>query len=159
MTALVRETIGFNKDRGDSVNLMNTPFMAVAGDNTPVPLWKQPEMIELAKSFAWPVGMVLFGLLVLLGMVRPAVKAMNAPVEPALPAPAGSQLDAIESDTPNRPDRCRRPAPTMRRWRRPEQLRLEDARLLAKQNPIAVANIIKTWVTAKRRPDRALGER
>jgi flagellar biosynthesis/type III secretory pathway M-ring protein FliF/YscJ len=26
MTALVRETIGFNKDRGDSVNLMNAPF-------------------------------------------------------------------------------------------------------------------------------------
>jgi flagellar M-ring protein FliF len=26
MTALVRETIGFNKDRGDSVNLMNTAF-------------------------------------------------------------------------------------------------------------------------------------
>jgi flagellar M-ring protein FliF len=81
MTALVRETIGFD-DRGDSVNLMNTPFMAVAGDNTPVPLWKQPEMIELAKSLAWPVGMVLFGLLVLLGMVRPAVKAMNAPSSP-----------------------------------------------------------------------------
>ena len=27
MTALVRETIGFNKDRGDSVNLMNAPFL------------------------------------------------------------------------------------------------------------------------------------
>ena len=33
MTALVRETIGFNKERGDSVNLMNTPFQV---DVTPV---------------------------------------------------------------------------------------------------------------------------
>ncbi len=28
MLALVRETIGFNAERGDSVNLMNTPFQA-----------------------------------------------------------------------------------------------------------------------------------
>lgn len=151
MTALVRDTIGYSKERGDSVNLMNTPFMAVASDNAPVPLWKQPEMIELAKSFAWPVGMVLFGLIVLMGMVRPAVKAMNAPkVEPLQPAVAGTQLDAIESETPNRPELLPAPeadntpvAPSK------EQLRLEDARQLAKQNPIAVANIIKTWVNGE----------
>ena len=28
----------------------------------------------------------------------------------------------------------------------PEELRLEDARALARQNPIAVANIVKNWV-------------
>lgn len=151
MTALVRDTIGYSKERGDSVNLMNTPFMAIASDNAPVPLWKQPEMIELAKSFAWPVGMVLFGLIVLMGMVRPAVKAMNAPkVEPQPPAVAGTQLDAIESETPNRPELLAAPAvdnspvPPSK-----EQLRLEDARQLAKQNPIAVANIIKTWVNGE----------
>ena len=27
MTALVRETIGFSKERGDSVKLMNAPFL------------------------------------------------------------------------------------------------------------------------------------
>lgn len=151
MTALVRDTIGYSKERGDSVNLMNTPFMAMATDNTPVPLWKQPEMLELAKSFAWPVGMVLFGLIVLMGMVRPAVKAMNAPkVEPVVPAVAGTQLDAIESETPSRPDLL--PAPAADNSPVPptkEQLRLEDARQLAKQNPIAVANIIKTWVNGE----------
>jgi len=151
MTALVRDTIGFSKERGDSVNLMNTPFMAMATDNTPVPLWKQPEMLDLAKSFAWPVGMVLFGLIVLMGMVRPAVKAMNAPkVEPVVPAVTGTQLDAIESETPNRPDLL--PAPAADNTPVPpskEQLRLEDARQLAKQNPIAVANIIKTWVNGE----------
>lgn len=34
MTALVRETIGFNKERGDSVNLMNTPFQVDATPRT-----------------------------------------------------------------------------------------------------------------------------
>ena len=31
----------------------------------------------------------------------------------------------------------------------PEQLRLEDARVLAKENPMAVANILKTWLNGE----------
>ena len=82
MTALVRETIGFNRDRGDSVNLMNTPFQVTAAPANDVPLWKQPEMIELAKTFAWPVGAVLFAALVLMGLVRPVLKGGNASAKP-----------------------------------------------------------------------------
>ncbi len=76
MTALVRETIGFNKDRGDSVNLMNTPFLVDAAPAADLPLWKQPETLELARSLAWPVGLSLFAAIVLLGLVRPALKAL-----------------------------------------------------------------------------------
>lgn len=147
MTALVRETIGFNKDRGDSVNLMNTPFLV---DVTPVvdlPLWKQPEMIELAKSLGWPVGMSLFAAMVLLGLVRPAIKGMGKPR--AIPVVAqGGQLDAIEAEEPQRPALA---APTKPEdaVQTPEQLRLEEARVLAKENPMAVANILKTWVNGE----------
>ena len=61
MTALVRETIGFNKDRGDSVNLMNAAFAQEKIDVPEVPLWKQPEMQELARSLAWPLGTLAAG--------------------------------------------------------------------------------------------------
>lgn len=145
MTALVRETIGFNKDRGDSVNLMNTPFQVTAAPSTDVPLWKQPEVIDLAKTFAWPVGAVLFAALVLLGLVRPALKAPAPAKASAAPIPGG-QLDALEADTPERPAL---PAPSKKDEAlpaTPEQLRLEDARVLAKENPVAVANILKTWL-------------
>ncbi|MDH4416123.1 flagellar basal body M-ring protein FliF [Acidovorax sp. HMWF029] len=146
MTALVRETIGFNKDRGDSVNLMNTPFQVTVAPSTDVPLWKQPEVIDLAKTFAWPVGAVLFAALVLLGLVRPALKA-PAPAKATSAAPvAGGQLDALEAETPERPAL---PAPSKKDEAvpaTPEQLRLEDARVLAKENPVAVANILKTWL-------------
>jgi flagellar M-ring protein FliF len=67
MTALVRETVGFSKERGDSVNLMNTPFAVEKQVMTEVPLWKQAEVQDLARSFAWPVGTLLLALLVLLG--------------------------------------------------------------------------------------------
>ena len=145
MTGLVRETIGFNKDRGDSVNLMNTPFLM---DDTPtaaVPLWKQPEVLDLAKTFAWPLGAVLFAALVLLGLVRPALKG-SAPKPVEVTPVAGGQLNALESEEPDRPAL---PAPAKKDEVvevTPEQLRLEEARVLAKANPVAVANILKTWV-------------
>lgn len=147
MTALVRETIGFNRERGDSVNLMNTPFQVAAVANTDVPLWKQPEMVDLAKTFAWPVGAVLFAALVLLGLVRPALKG-PAPVKTKASATpmAGGQLDALEADMP---ERAALPGPNKKDEllpATPEQLRLEDARVLAKANPVAVANILKTWL-------------
>ncbi len=144
MTGLVRETIGFNKERGDSVNLMNTPFLTSEAPAAAVPLWKQPETIELAKTFAWPLGAVLFAALVLLGLVRPALKGTAKPAE-AVPV-AGGQLSALEADEPDRPAL---PAPTKKDAVvevTPEQLRLEEARVLAKANPVAVANILKTWV-------------
>ena len=147
MTALVRETIGFNRERGDSVNLMNTPFQMDAAPAGDVPLWKQPEMIELAKSFAWPVGAVLFAALVLLGLVRPALKPPKVEKVKAEAVPAaGGQLDALEAETPERPAL---PSKKEELPATPEQLRLEEARVLAKENPVAVANILKTWLNGE----------
>ncbi len=148
MTALVRETIGFNRERGDSVNLMNTPFQVTAAAANDVPLWKQPEALELAKSFAWPVGAVLFAAIVLLGLVRPALKGPKLVKVEAVPV-AGGQLNALEAETLDRPAL---PAPGKKDEAlpaTPEQLRLEDARVLAKSNPVAVANILKTWLNGE----------
>ncbi|WP_119967472.1 flagellar basal-body MS-ring/collar protein FliF [Simplicispira lacusdiani] len=142
MTALVRETIGYNKERGDSVNLMNAPFQVEAQQADNTPLWKQPETVALARSLAWPVGMSLFAALVLLGLVRPALKALGQPKEIPM---AGAQLNALEAETPQRPalpaPKQGEPVPAT-----PEELRLEEARVLARQNPMAVANIVKNWV-------------
>ena len=144
MTALVRETVGFNKDRGDSVNLMNAPFTIEKPAVNDVPLWRQPELQDLARSFAWPLGTLLLAALVLLGVVRPALKALS---QPPVVAPAqGAQLDALVSDEPERPplltsnESVDAAAPTK------AHLRLEDARRLTRDNPAAVANIVKAWI-------------
>ncbi|RMA59134.1 flagellar M-ring protein FliF [Acidovorax sp. 100] len=149
MTALVRETIGFNRERGDSVNLMNTPFQVTAVPTTDTPLWKQPEVVDLAKTFAWPVGAVLFAALVLMGLVRPALRGTAPAKASAVKPVAGGQLDALEAETPERPALA---APARKDEvlpATPEQLRLEDARTLAKENPVAVANILKTWLNGE----------
>ena len=106
-------------------------------------------MIDLAKSFAWPVGAVLFAALVLMGLVRPALKGTGAAAKPRAIPVAGGQLDAVESETPERPAL---PAPAKKNEvlpATPEQLRLEEARVLAKENPVAVANILKTWLNGE----------
>ena len=143
MTALVRETIGFNQERGDSVNLMNAPFAQEKSALSDLPLWKQPEMQDLARNLAWPVGLLLFGVLVLLGMIRPALKALSKP-----PAPQRNQLDAFVGDEQERPQLSpaksdEPPAPTA------GELALEDARKLTRDNPGAVAGILKTWISGE----------
>jgi flagellar M-ring protein FliF len=147
MTALVRETIGFNKDRGDSVNLMNAPFTMEKPVVVDIPLWKQPEIQDLARSFAWPVGTLLFGALVLLGVIRPALKVLAQP--PAVLATSANQLDAIESDEPDRPllsapAKSNEPAAAT-----VGELAIEDARKLTRDNPAAVASIVKSWINGE----------
>ena len=76
------------------------------------------------------------------GGVRPG--RVGVIIEPCVVA--GGQLDALEAETPERPALA---APSRKDEvlpATPEQLRLEDARVLAKENPVAVANILKTWL-------------
>ena len=147
MTALVRETIGFNKDRGDSVNLMNAPFTLEKTVVTELPLWKQSEIQDLARSLAWPVGTLLFGALVLLGVIRPALKAL-AQSSPQTELIA-HQLDAIESDEPDRPQLAAPANNAGLAVVTPGELALEDARKLTRDNPAAVANIVKSWISGE----------
>ena len=176
MTALVRETIGFNKDRGDSVNLMNAPFATEKQTVVDLPLWRQPELQDMARSFAWPVGTFLLAALLLLGVVRPAMKAL---VPGAAGKGRGVQLDALESEQLARSNLLTGPdgraiaaggaagaigsngavgddgaqaalghagggLPAL--VMSPAQQRLEEARRLTRDNPAAVANIVKLWI-------------
>ena len=134
MLALVRETIGFNAERGDSVNLMNTPFQQELRLASDLPVWQQPETIALVKTIGWPVGFVLGALILMFGVVRPLMKSRRK-------KEMQQQLDLLEAEELERPVLPQKPGELP-----PEQLRLDQARALAKQNPIAVANIIKTWV-------------
>ena len=146
MTALVRETIGFNKDRGDSVNLMNAPFALDRPKTTDLPLWMQPELQDLARSLAWPIGTVALAALVLFGLVRPGLRAMARARISTGQGRAAAQLDALVADETERPPLLNASVATAKVPATVAQLRLEDARVLARQNPVAVANIVKGWI-------------
>jgi len=139
LTALVRESIGYKQDRGDSVKVVNAPFRIETIPNGPeLPWWKAPDNLDLLRTFAAPGALVLVALLVLFGLIRPGLRAVTAP--PALPLPLpGSKLNTVEDDAPSLPMQAALPAP-----RAAEQL--ESAKQLARQNPQAVAGILRGWV-------------
>jgi flagellar M-ring protein FliF len=130
--------VGYSADRGDSVNLVSAPFMDSGAAPAELPMWKDPEIQAMAKSLGVPIALALFGALVLLGLVRPLLKGRNTG--------PGGQLNAIEAEALDRPAL---PAPAKELSPTKEQERLDQARHLAKQNPIAVANIVKTWINGE----------
>ena len=152
MSALVRETVGFSKDRGDSVNVVNAPFAVDKTDSLVTPLWRQPEVLEMVRSFAWPLGTVLLAALVLLGLVRPALKELAPPViqiASSEEVERGSQLDALESERPERPGLSAPGKGLDLVQPSGSELMLDDARKLTRDNPAAVANIIKAWMNGE----------
>jgi len=138
LTALVRESIGFKQERGDSVKVINAPFKvdpAAKVDNS-LPLWKQPEVIDMLRAAAVPAGLAFVALLVFFGMIRPAMKAALKPQ--AAPA-AGANLQAVVDDPQDLPAL---PPPK-------SVEHLNTAKTLARDNPAAVAGIVRTWVSGE----------
>jgi flagellar M-ring protein FliF len=149
MTSLVRETVGFSKDRGDSVNVVTAPFTQEKPNTVTLAYWQRPELLDLVRSLAWPLGTLLFGALVLMGAVRPALKVMAQPMLAPEPERLG-QLDALEAEEPDRP-LLTGPgvASSQPVEMTPGELALEEARKLTRDNSAAVANIVKTWINGE----------
>lgn len=143
LTALVRQAIGFDAARGDTVQVVNVPFHAEPVPETePQPLWQQPWLLDLLRGAATPVALALVALLALFGFVRPALKTMLAP------PPRGSRLDAVVGDPQALPAPAGDAAPVLATPARADpQQRIEAARSLARQNPAAVAGIMRGWVS------------
>jgi len=166
LTALVQESIGFNKERGDSVKVVNAPFLvATPAPVEDVPLWRQPEVQDLVRSLALPLALALLGLGVVFGVLKPALKRPEGPdvatLEPLGPdgQPAvGGQLSARVDDplamplpapagAGATPGAVAASLPDASNTDNAELTRqLEQARAMARDNPAAVANILRGWV-------------
>jgi flagellar M-ring protein FliF len=91
------------------------------------------------RLVALPAGLAIVAVLVFFGLVRPAVKTALV-ARPAQLARPGTRLDAVVDDqTPYPPALA---APTVQR-------QIEGAKALAKDNPAAVAGIVRGWVGGK----------
>ena len=136
LDALVRESIGFNKERGDSVKVINAPFRVEPVTQIDLPVWKQPETIDLLRAAAVPAALALVALLVYFGLLRPAFKSAFAPRGRQGAEPT---LAAVVDDAQVLPAL---PAPK-------DNEHLLSARALARQNPAAVAGIVSGWVSGE----------
>jgi len=135
LTSLVRESIGFSKERGDSIKVINAPFrMETMPKVDPLPPWQQPWLVDLVRAAAVPAALALVALLVMVGIIKPALKTASTMV--------GQKLDTVVADPLPAPA----VAPALALHAPQAQKQLNDARELAKQNPAAVANIVRDWV-------------
>jgi flagellar M-ring protein FliF len=71
LTALVKEAVGFDAARGDTVNVLNAAFAESPISEIVIPLWQQRWFLELVK---WGVIAAL-ALVTLLTVVRPLVRS------------------------------------------------------------------------------------
>jgi flagellar M-ring protein FliF len=130
INALVREAMGYSKERGDSVNVVNAAFNEPAVEPpVELPFYRQPDNISLAKDIG---RYTLFAALIaylFLGVVRPMLRqaAARAAAMPPLPL-VPPEVPALAG-----------PAPT------PDAL--NRARQLAREDPKVVANVVKGWVS------------
>jgi len=108
-----------------------------------MPLWQQPWLQDLLRSAAVPAALAFTALLVVFTLIRPALKTLLAP--PPVPEP-GSRVNAVIDDPTALPGMAEPPlaleAPKT-------NAHLETARALAKQNPAAVANIVRTLINGE----------
>lgn len=131
---LVREAMGFSKDRGDTVSVANAPFTPTEKNETSIPLWKDPEILSLLKELFKYATIAAIVAYLLLKIIIPLGKAM-------LEAPPRHSRSGIGGNI-NIVDEEERLVPT---GAEALEKKLSGARDLAQQDPKIVANIIKDW--------------
>ena len=149
INALVQQAIGFNAERGDSVKVVNMPFVAeIVPKADELPFWRQSWLIDLVRAAAVPAALVLVALMLVLAVARPALKQVQAPAEATPPLQLG--LDEVVGSEPPTPAQLSLASDATQQALAQEsdrqRLQLENARTLAKSNPAAVANIVRDWM-------------
>jgi flagellar M-ring protein FliF len=142
LTALVREAIGVDDKRGDSVKIVNTPFQVTKEEPENIPLWKQPETVDIIRTLAVPGALTLAALIVVFGAIRPAIKAAQPPEPTPEELQQANKLNAVVDDQEVLPPVDEVPqlaGPTV-------DQRLEAARQFARDNPNAMANLVRGWM-------------
>lgn len=137
VTRLVKDAVGYDEARGDSVNVVNASFMGEAAPEEikpePIPLWERPLVRDIAKLLAGLVVLLALVMMVLRPLVKGLLPAATRPVyaPPALPdaAAPGASVAAAGG------------APVV-----DYDSQIAQARSLVSQDPGRVAQVVKTWV-------------
>jgi flagellar M-ring protein FliF len=139
ITALVKDAMGFDTKRGDSLNLLNSAFNNEQEVLPEVPIWQKPEIIALAKEaakyllIAGGLGFLLFGI------IRPAFK--NLAAQAAAQAEAAAAAAAAQHHGHHAAGQY-----TEQESQNSYEENLQLAKELTKSDPKIVASVVKEWV-------------
>ncbi len=145
---LVRDAVGYNKDRGDTLSVASSPFVASDKDLLETPIWKDPDNVALFKElikYLVIAGVIAF---VAFGVIRPLIKQVLPPPEvkeneEEAAADESGEGEEGEEGEEEGAEVALSPEATARLA---YEEKLAKARELAKENPRMVANLIKEWM-------------
>jgi flagellar M-ring protein FliF len=146
MTALVKNAMGFDPKRGDTLNLLNSAFNNDQEILPEVPFWKDPENIGLGKEalkyllIAGTIGFLLFG------VIRPGFRNVTAKAQAeAAAAEAAAKAEGIETGLD--PNVAHTPEEIEAvKAENSLDTNLQLAKQLAKDDPKIIASVLKEWV-------------
>ena len=140
---LVREAMGYSEKRGDSLTVTNSLFTHNGETVLDVPLWKDPEMIMLAKDIGKQLLIAAVVLFFLLKILKPFLKSLAPP--PPLPPAEQEKLPgetAAQGQLPGQVDEAAIQAIQKSIF----DENLKRAKQLALDEPAIVANVVKDWM-------------
>ncbi|HWX10822.1 MAG TPA: flagellar M-ring protein FliF C-terminal domain-containing protein, partial [Trinickia sp.] len=161
---LVKDAMGFDANRGDSVNIVNSAFTTEVDPLANLPWWRQPDMIALGMQVAKWVGIGIVALVLYLVMVKPALRRAFPPPQPpaelAGPGIGSPDEPMLLDGTPTSPspvavaleqgDGSEINLLAFENEKQKFERNLEYARTIARQDPKIVATVIKSWVSDER---------
>jgi flagellar M-ring protein FliF len=159
ITALVKDAVGFDTARGDSVSVINSPWRGdprlTATDLEAVPFYEQAWFLDVAKIVAGLIALTLLMLMVIRPLTQRITAMLPRPAEPAdadddrfipsrnLPVVAGAGGEGGQPGTAvagaGSTEMQRKKAPT----KYDEQV--EFARQLVQEDPARVAQVVRKW--------------
>lgn len=140
--ALVREAVGFDAERGDSVSVQNAPFIKTElPEPEALPLWERQQVWDVARQLGG-IGLVLA---LIMFVLRPALRSLLAtPVRaPAAALPGVVDDGSVRVLDEDRVAIGRSPAALAQAG---YEQKLQAARGAVAQDPKRVAQVVKNWV-------------
>ncbi|MDB5845425.1 MAG: fliF, partial [Polaromonas sp.] len=149
---LVKEAMGFSAERGDSLNVVNSAFASDAADAVELPLWKQPENIELAKTGSTYLLLALLALFAWFAVLRPLLRKHLYPPAPLQLEEAEESplaLNSVEQAPSQAQTAAARQAEAKERREQRIVENIQYAHATSAKNPQVVAMLIKQWMAEK----------
>src|SRR5471032_3014134 len=146
---LVREAMGFSTERGDTLNVVNTPFNEASDDSAELPFWKQQAFFDqLIDAGRWLLVLIVAWLL-WRKMVRPMLRKQQAEKDAVAaavlaasqPQPEGSKPVKLSNDELEKRNRSQQ--------RVSVEVQTQRVQELADKDPRIVALVIRQWMSTE----------
>ena len=140
---LVKEAMGYNEKRGDSLTVTNSLFTAENETILDAAFWKDPDNIMLAKEIGKQLLIATLVLFFLLKILRPFLRSLAQPPVPVLPEKISGEegLDQLSEQHTKQAE--------LQKYEQRHEFdeNLKKAKQLAVDEPAIVANVVKEWVS------------